>query len=145
MALSSDGVDCGMVMEALKAHRIFHSLSDEDLDSLCREGCYVDFKHGELLIKEERPNHYMYLVLDGKIHIKSYGIKIRSISKGGLIGEISAAGLGSVAENAATAEAVAATDVKVVRFPVTRVHELATEKQEFAETLHDAAMSRLLS
>ncbi len=144
MALSDD-VDCKMIVDALKEHRIFHALEDHELQEMCRDACYVNFRQGELLIKEEKPNHYLYLVLEGKIHIKSYGIKIRAIHKGGLIGEISAAGLGSVTENSATAEAVAATDVKVVRFPVSRVHEFANEKQEFADTLHDVAMSRLLS
>ena len=145
MTLEDSAIDVKKVIKILLSHHIFSSLSIEDLENLCSSADFIQFKSGDALIKEEQPNHFLFLLLDGKVHIKSYGIKIRSVSRDGLIGEISAAGLGSVTDDAATAEVVAATDVQTVRFPVSAVKLLAECRQEFADSLHDAAMSRLLS
>ena len=145
MTLEDSAIDIQKVIRILQSHRAFNVLTRNEIESLCSSADYIQFKTGEALIKEEKPNQYLYLLLDGKVHIKSYGIKIRSVSSDALIGEISAAGLGSVADDAATAEAVAACDVQTVRFPASELQKLAQHKQEFAESLHDAAMSRLFS
>lgn len=137
-------VDFDKLKRLLKAHRIFADLSADELQRLCDVCSLKIFDENNDLIKEEEPNHFLYLIIEGEVDIKSYGRKVDSRFAGSLMGVISAAGLGSMTEDSATVEVVAATPVKAVCFPIDVVHELTKANKKFSETLYDEAMSRLL-
>ena len=142
--MNDRAVDMNKVKRLLQSHRVFASLNGEELQLLCDVSSIENFAVGTDLIKEEKPNHFLYLILEGEVFIKSYGKKIDERFVGSLMGVISAAGLGSLTEDCATVEVVAATAVQAASFPVDAIHKIAGQNKKFSEALYDVAMTRLL-
>ena len=123
----------------LKSQPAFSILNSTELQKICDAGSIQTYKKGELLIREGSMNHFLYLITSGSVHIKSYGVKVAKVTSGNLIGEVSAAGLGTPIADVAAADSVTA-----FKFPVEIVHRLASANPVFEAHLHDIAMSRVL-
>jgi len=132
------------VKGSLQSQVIFKPLSETQLQTLCESALVKNFAVGDMLIKEGISNGFLYLIIEGRVKIKSYGIKVASVSAGNLIGEIAAAGLGSASADSATADVIAAEESKVFCFPMNTIRTLSQANENFAQALHDSAMSRLL-
>ena len=142
--MNDSAVDMNKVKRLLQSHRVFAGLNGEELQLMCDVSSIEDFAVGTDLIKEEKPNHFIYLILEGEVYIKSYGKKIDERFVGSLMGVISAAGLGALHEDYEAVEVVAATAVQAVCFPINVIHKMAEKNKQFSEALYDAAMTRLL-
>jgi signal-transduction protein with cAMP-binding, CBS, and nucleotidyltransferase domain len=123
----------------LKSQNLFASLSGEELQNICDHGVVQEYHKGQFLIKEASLNHFLFFIVKGSVHIKSYGVKVATLSNGDLIGEVSAAGLGST-----IADVIAAGSVTAYRFPIEIIHETLKHNETFAAYLHDKAMARVL-
>ena len=132
-------LDVDKIKSYFQAHYIFASLSAEALLKICEDIALDSFEKNECLIKEGEESAFLYLIIDGTVDVRSYGVSIASCKAGCLVGEVSASGL-----SAATAEVIASSKVNTISIPVVSVHKLTGEVPTFNQTLHDAAMSRLL-
>ena len=140
MLMSDYVFDAYNVRQSLEKHPVFAALSIEELLKLCSFAKVKTFKKDETLIRESEPNDFLFLILNGFVDVKSYGVTIASCAKGALLGEVSTLELGD-----ATAEIKAASEVNALVLPKGCIHELVREDPKFGECLYDSAMSRLLS
>ena len=125
--------------EEIKGHPCFAELDAAEIQLLCDAANTQTYRKGEFLIREGAVNHHLFLMIEGLVHIKSYGVKIAKLSAGSLLGEVSTTGIGQP-----IADVVAATEVTVCKFPVSEINKIAAKNQSFATCLHDRAMDRVL-
>jgi len=123
----------------LQSQPFFDALTETELQYLCESGVTQTYRKGKFLIREGSLNHYLFYIVKGSVHIKSYGVKVATLSPGELMGEISASGLDSP-----IADVTATSSVTVYKFPVEAVRQIAAENKTFAKSLRDKAMSRVL-
>lgn len=123
----------------LKSQKLFASLNEEELQQICDSGVIKNYSKGEFLIKEGSLNHFLFFITKGSVHIKSYGVKVAKLSSGSLIGEVSAAGLGSP-----IADVIASSPVTAYKFPIETVNKIAASNESFGTYLHNKAMARVL-
>jgi len=133
-------LDMDKIKAHLQAHQVFSSLSTEALLKICEDTSLDSFEKNECLIKEGEESPFLYLIIDGTVDVRSYGVNVARCMAGNIVGEVSASGL-----SVATAEVVASSRVDTISLPVVSVNRLANEVPAFNQTLNDAAMSRLLS
>lgn len=123
----------------LQTQKLFSALTPDELQQICDAGIIQSYQKGEHLIREGSLNHFLFFIAKGAVHIKSYGVKLAKLSAGHLLGEISAAGLGTP-----IADVVATGPVTAYKFPADVINRIATSNQAFGATLHDEAMARVL-
>lgn len=124
----------------LQAQKLFSALTENELQQLCDSGVLQNYNKNERLIREGAMNHFLFLITNGSVHIKSYGVKVAKLTSGSLIGEVSAAGLG-----APIADVIASGAVSAFKFPVEAINKIARSNPAFEQRLHEEAMSRVLS
>lgn len=126
-------------LSELKKQRLFASLEESELKLICEAGTLQKYSRGERLIREGSMNHFLFLIANGTVHVMSYGVKVAKLSAGSLIGEVSAAGL-----SAPIADVAASSAVSAFKIPFDIINSIAASNAEFAKTLHEEAMSRVL-
>lgn len=126
-------------LSELKKQKLFAALNENELKQICDAGTLQKYSSGERLIREGSINHFLFLIANGAVHIKSYGVKVAKLSAGSLIGEVSAAGLG-----APIADVAASGSVSAFKIPFDIINSIASRNPEFAKSLHEEAMSRVL-
>lgn len=123
----------------LKSQKLFACLNEEELQQVCDSAVLQNYSKGELLIREGSLNHFLFFITKGSVHIKSYGVKVAKLSSGSLIGEVSAAGVGSP-----IADVIASGSVTAYKFPVETINKIAAKNESFSTYLHNKAMARVL-
>ena len=125
--------------EEIKGHPCFAELDAAEVQLLCDAANMQMYRKGEYLIREGGTNHHLFLIIEGSVQIKSYGVKIAKLSSGNLLGEVSTTGMGQP-----IADVVAANAVTVYKFPVSEINKIAAKNPSFATCLHHRAMDRVL-
>ncbi|MDX8404462.1 MAG: cyclic nucleotide-binding domain-containing protein [Mariprofundaceae bacterium] len=123
----------------LKSQKLFASLNKEELQQICDGSVIQNYHKGEFLIREGSLNHFLFFITKGSVHVKSYGVKVAKLSSGSLIGEVSAAGLGSP-----IADVIASGPVTAYKFPVETINNIVAGNESFGIYLHNKAMARVL-
>ncbi len=123
----------------LKSQPLFEVLNEEELQQLCDAGVKQSYNKGEILIKEGGMNHYLFYLTNGNVEVRSYGVKIAKLSAGEMIGEVSAAGLGTP-----IADVIAAGSVTVYKFSVDLIQRISIANEAFGNHLQNRAMARVL-
>lgn len=119
-------------------HALFHTLPEEERESLAEKCKIRELEPGETLIRQGEFNHYLYLIAKGKVDVISDGKKVASMGEGDVVGEISVIGL-----SLPTADVVATDKLLAFAFPVDDVNEVARKNDAFAQQLHEIGMRRL--
>ena len=105
---------------------------------LIAESCVMSFNTGELLIEENEPNHFLFLLLKGSASAIMNGTVAGELEAGDIAGEISAIGMSPPIANV-----VADSNLQAVAFPVESIIKAAREHAEFGERLRKAAIRRV--
>ena len=129
----------GILTSELRSQPIFASLDDSELEEICCAGTVQEYHKGEFLIREGLMNHFLFFITNGSVHVKSYGVKIARLTSGSVIGEVSAAGVGSP-----IADVTAADQVTAFKVPVSAIHKIASRNRKFESHLYEKAMARVL-
>ena len=124
---------------ALKSLHCFAQLTNNELQQLSEATVVQDYRKGDYLIREGGLNHFLFFIVHGSVHIKSYGVTIAELSSGDLIGEVSIAGLG-----APIADVTASGPVLTYKFPIGIIQQISATNSLFAAHLHSQAMGRVL-
>ena len=107
-------------------------------EDLIAESAVMSFNGGELLIEENEPNHYLYLLLKGHATAIMNGTRAGELEAGDIAGEISAIGM-----SPPIASVIADSDLEAVAFPVASIIRATREHAEFGEKLRRAAIRRV--
>jgi CRP-like cAMP-binding protein len=127
--------------EQLTKHSLLMTLTEDSKKKLSKLARQIRYKSGDFLLKENEPNDYLFLLLDGVIRIESNtGELIAILQPGAVIGEISTAGL-----SLPIANAIAVNDVKTLAFPIHVITELSNKEPSFAEALQNLGMERVMA
>ncbi len=113
-------------------------LPQEVREKLIAESQVMRFNTGELLIEEDKPNHFLYLLLKGRASAIMNGTPVGELEAGDIAGEISAIGMSPPIANV-----IAESDMEAVAFPVESITKTAREHAEFGERLRRAAIRRV--
>lgn len=113
-------------------------LPQEAREKLIAESSVMSFNTGELLIEENEPNHFLYLLLKGQASAIMNGTVAGELEAGDVAGEISAIGM-----SPPIASVIAESNLEAVAFPVESIIKAAHEHAEFGERLRRAAIRRV--
>jgi len=113
-------------------------LPEEMRSALIAESSIMSFNAGELLIEENEPNHFLYLLLKGSATAIMNGTSAGRLEAGDIAGEISAIGM-----SPPIASVIADSDLEAIAFPVESIIKAAREHAEFGERLRKAAIRRI--
>ena len=105
---------------------------------LIADSSVMNFNTGELLIEENEPNHFLYLLLKGRATAIMNGTVAGELEAGDIAGEISAIGM-----SPPIASVIADSNLEAVAFPVESIIRAAREHAEFGERLRRAAIRRV--
>ena len=107
-------------------------------EKLIADSTVMSFNAGELLIEENEPNHFLYLLLKGSASAIMNGTVAGGLEAGDVAGEISAIGMSPPIANV-----IADSELEAVAFPVESIIKMAREHPEFGERLRRAAIRRV--
>jgi CRP/FNR family cyclic AMP-dependent transcriptional regulator len=113
-------------------------LPQEAREKLIAESSVMGFNTGELLIEENEPNHFLYLLLKGQASAIMNGTVAGELEAGDVAGEISAIGMSPPIANV-----IAESNLEAIAFPVESIIKMAREHAEFGERLRRAAIRRI--
>jgi len=113
-------------------------LPEEMRNTLIADSSVISFDAGELLIEENEPNHFLYLLLKGRATAIMNGTSAGELEAGDIAGEISAIGM-----SPPIASVIADSDLEAVAFPVESIIKAARNHNEFGERLRKAAIRRI--
>jgi len=113
-------------------------LPQEMREALIADSTVMSFNAGELLIEENKPNHFLYLLLKGSASAIMNGTLAGELEAGDIAGEISAIGMSPPIANV-----IADSNLEAVAFPVESIIKMAREHAEFGERLRRAAIRRV--
>ena len=66
---------------------LFSACTDKELDRLARHAEIVDFRAGDILMKEGEPGHEFYAIIDGEVGVTSGGETLAKLGPGAYVGE----------------------------------------------------------
>jgi len=122
-------------------HRLFEGLSDTAMSKLKKMASIVDYKSGDYLIHENKANDLLFLLLDGSVHIESNaGERIAVLREGSVLGEISSTGI-----SLPIANAIAGSEVQVMKFPMHIIRDIAEQEPVFSKALYELGMERVMA
>ncbi len=125
--------------DILNLHPIFGLLTDASRQRLARAAEVRDCEDGDCLIRENKPNENLFLVIEGKVRIKGAdGELIAVLRKGAVMGEISASGI-----SLPVANAIADGRVRVLALPNRVVGDVAEREPAFGEAMRDLGLRRV--
>jgi CRP-like cAMP-binding protein len=107
-------------------------------EKLIAESTVMSFNAGEILIEENEPNHFLYLLLKGEASAIMNGTVAGELEAGDVAGEISAIGMSPPIANV-----IAESNLEAIAFPVESIIRAAREHAEFGERLRRAAIRRV--
>ncbi|MCF7822500.1 MAG: cyclic nucleotide-binding domain-containing protein, partial [Mariprofundaceae bacterium] len=113
-------------------------LPQDAREKLIADSSVMSFNAGELLIEEDEPNYFLYLLLKGQASAIMNGTQAGELEAGDIAGEISAIGL-----SPPIASVIADSDLEAIAFPVESIIGAAREHAEFGERLRRAAIKRV--
>ena len=113
-------------------------LPQDAREKLIAESTVMSFNAGELLIEENEPNHFLYLLLKGRASAIMNGTVAGELEAGDVAGEISAIGMSPPIANV-----IAESNLEAIAFPVEFIIKAAREHAEFGERLRKAAIRRI--
>lgn len=113
-------------------------LPQDAREKLIADSSVMSFSAGELLIEENEPNHFLYLLLKGHASAIMNGTLAGELEAGDVAGEISAIGM-----SPPVASVIAKSEMEAIAFPVESIIKMAREHAEFGERLKRAAIRRI--
>jgi len=113
-------------------------LPQEMRDVLIADSSVISFNRGEVLIEENKPNHFLYLLLKGNATAIMNGTSAGVLEAGDIAGEISAIGM-----SPPIASVIADSELETVAFPIESIIKMARKHTEFGERLRKAAIRRI--
>jgi len=66
---------------------LFSACTDKELDRLAKHAEIVDFRAGDVLMKEGEPGHEFYAIIDGEVGVTSGGETLAKLGPGAYVGE----------------------------------------------------------
>lgn len=97
--------------EVLSALPVFTDLDERSLQAIAILARVLSARAGTVLIREGSPATSFYVIVDGTVHVEHAGRLVRSLSRGGFVGEI-----GMVEGGSRTASVTCATDCEFLEF-----------------------------
>jgi diguanylate cyclase (GGDEF)-like protein len=128
-------------LHELKKLRLFADVSEETIEHIIESFVIRRLKKNEVLIVSDQPNHYLYLVLSGKLSVfldSSMVEAVCSVGSGEPVGEL------SIIDNSMTsAFVVADEDSRLLVLEEAQVWSLLQESTAFARNLLQSLTQRL--
>ena len=66
---------------------LFSACTDKELDRLARHAEIVDFRAGDVLMREGETGHEFYVIIDGEVGVTSGGETLAKLGAGAYVGE----------------------------------------------------------
>ncbi len=130
------------IPEALNAliqvQPLLEPLPETMRSALIADSSVISFNKDEVLIEENEPNHFLYLLLKGSATVIMNGTSAGELEAGDIAGEISAIGM-----SPPIASVIADSELEAIAFPVESIIKAAREHAEFGERLRKAAVRRV--
>ncbi len=98
----------------------------------------VSFKAGETIFRQGEPGTAMFVVMSGKVELRTEGQVLEAVERGGILGE-----LAIVDKSPRSADAVAATDCELVSIERPRFKFLVRQMPFFALNVMEVMANRL--
>jgi eukaryotic-like serine/threonine-protein kinase len=116
--------------ERLKKIDVFSSLSDEELDEVCRFAGETSIEKGEKLTKAGSSSYQLFAIEEGSVEVKRDGEKVAELKAGDVVGEV-----GVIGRGLRNADVVAKDDVKAIFFTQDQVKKMRKDVPELGEKL----------
>jgi len=117
---------------------ILEGLPQSARDLLIAESSLVVFDKGEMMIREDEENDFLYLLLKGEAEAVMNGTVAGRLEAGDIAGEISISGI-----SPPIASLTAVEKVEAVAFPEATIAAVIGFHPEFGQRLKSAAISRI--
>ena len=75
-------------IEYLSSVPLFAACGPKDLKFIARATTDIDASEGDVLVREGRPGHEFFVILDGKARVERAGKRLATLGKGDFFGEL---------------------------------------------------------
>lgn len=119
-------------------HALFHTLPKKAREGLAETCNVTQLEDGDVLIRQGEFNENLFMTGKGKMDVIADGIKVATLHRGDVVGEISASGL-----SMPVADVVATGDVVVFALPADTINRAAEKYPKFAEAMREMGIRRI--
>ena len=120
------------------ADTFFSMFTPEEIALISASGTRVTLPEGWAPISESTGADKAYIILNGKVSVRSHGEEVAQLGPGDIVGEAAI-----VNHSLRTASIVALTPLELIHFTDDAVRRLCEEVPRFGDTLQTAADARL--
>ncbi|MDX8381280.1 MAG: cyclic nucleotide-binding domain-containing protein [Ghiorsea sp.] len=117
---------------------LFQTLPVDAVAEICAQGIVVNFKDGEVLIRENKVNFSLFLILQGQGKVMMNGTQVAMVSGGEIIGEISVS-----RTSMPLASVIAQGELRVLVFPAIVIQDLMVQYEAFSKMIKKMALARV--